>query len=62
MILLLPPQLASQANQQISISADLHSIKNPVVTEFLYDDGWRKFEIVEGEVACTTPPPPSDAA
>lgn len=56
MILLIPPQLAGKAKQQIEISADLHGIKNYVVTELKMDDGWRKFEIIEGEVI--KPPPP----
>lgn len=49
MILLLPPQLANQAKQQIEMSAALHGIKNPVITELEPDAGMRRFEILENE-------------
>lgn len=60
MILLLPPQLSYQAKQHIEMSAELHGIKNPTVTELSRDTAWpdwRRFEIVEGDVT----PPPIDA-
>lgn len=60
MILLLPPDISHLAKQQIEISAALHGIKNPVVTELEPDAGMRRFRIVEGEE--TNPPPLSDAA
>ncbi len=57
MILILPPQVSHLAKEQIEMSAYLHGIKNPVVTELAPDNGFRRFEIVEGTVSAEQSPP-----